>query len=125
MVIGITALIITGATITQAIINGNQLNNAEEMFIAGITASRPSSSTLNNLANKAKNSTAIKKEVKKAITYSKGKNFNNYESKEVVFSGGDLGLAIGKVTKTTISGMRNQDNSWNINITLFDKYNFE
>ena len=107
VVIGITALIFIGATITQAIINGNQLNNAEEMFIAGITSSRPSSSTLNNLANKAKNSPAIKNEVKKAITYSKGKNFNNYESNEVVFSGGDLGLAIGKVTKTTILGIRN------------------
>lgn len=40
------------------------------------------------------------------------------------FTSGDLGLAIGKAD-ATISGIRNIDRSWNITMTIYDKYDFD
>ena len=124
LIIG-TAILFGGATVTQAVINKKDVKNAEEIFFNAITGTTPSSNTLNSLANKAKTSPQIKAEVQKAIEANNGKDFSNYVSKEVSFSSGDLLYSIGRVTTTTISGIKNQDNSWNISVTLYDKYNFE
>lgn len=106
-------------------INKKDVRNAEKMLISAITKVGPSKETLNNLAIKCQNSPQIKSEVKKAIESNNGNNFKNYESNKIAFSGGDLGLSIGKATNTIISGTKNQNNSWNITVTLQDRYNFE
>ena len=77
---------------------------------------------LNNIVNTKE----VKKEVKRVINANNGKDFSNYKSKELKFaSKDDLHLSIGRVTETTISGIKNKDNSWNISIKLYDKYDFD
>ena len=102
-------------------------NNTTNMFVNSLTnKSELSEKTKNSLINKTKNSKEVKKEIKRVIDANNGKDFINYKSDKLAFSDkDDLHLSIGKVTETTISGIKNKDNSWNISITLYDKYDFE
>lgn len=95
------------------------------MFVNSLTnKSELSEKTKNSLINKTQKSKEVKKEIKKAIEKNQGKDFSNYDTKELYFKSGDLGLAIGKVN-AKISGTKNQDNSWNITITISDRYDFD
>ena len=102
-------------------------NNTTNMFVNSLTnKSELSEKTKNSLINKTKNSKEVKKEIKRVIDANNGNNFSNYKSKELNFAAkDDLHLSIGRVTETTISGIKNQDNSWNISIKLYDKYDFD
>ncbi len=97
------------------------------MFVNSLTnKSELSEKTKNSLINKTQKSKEVKKEVKRVINANNGKDFINYKSDKLAFSAkDDLHLSIGRVTETTISGIKNQDNSWNISIKLYDEYNFE
>ena len=126
VVIGVTALIITGATASQVAINATQTNNAQNMLLSGMTGCSLSSSTLNSLANKVKNSSTLKNKVTEEITKVNDNKINYIGTIDFNRYNGDMDLYLSiQHANIKMDGLKNGEGHWDIDVTIWDSYNFD
>lgn len=83
-----------------------------------------SKSIQKKIENKTKTTTQIQDTIKKCINQSNGKSFTAADCKgSVEFTEGDLYYSIQK-TNYKISGTKIDNSTWNINVNLYDTYDF-
>ena len=126
VVLGITALIFSGATASQVAINATQTNNAQNMLLAGITGCSPSSSTLDSLANKVKNSSTLKNKVTEEIAKVNDNKINYIGTIDFDRYNGDMDLYLSiQHADIKMDGIKNGEGHWDIDVTIWDSYNFD
>ena len=98
---------------------------ASEMFNKSIhnSNSKISKSLQDKIVNKTKNTPQVQDAIKKCVSSSNGKSFSNCDG-SFEYTTGDLYYSI-QHCNYTISGNVISNGNWNINVKLYDNYNFD
>ena len=125
LVVAVTVKAVVSST-SKAYLTATKKDLSNDMFHKAMhgPTGNVSKSIQKKIENKTKNTKQIQDKIQSCINQSNGKSFTSADCKgSVEFTEGDLYYSMQK-TNYKISGIKTDDSTWNINVNLFDKYDF-